>query len=225
MKTWWLGRCSSMERHPDSDHLWICQVDVGAGEPLQIVTGAQNLQQGDFVPVALHNSTLPGGKKIKKGKLRGVESNGMLCSLGELGLTHARLPLRHRGRHLCPRAMTAIIRWASLSARPSALTTPWWNLKSPPTARTASPSSAWPGRLPPPLTKPLTLHTPAVKGGHGDCSDLLDVKIEDTGPVLYIFGRDGEKCHESSPPPAGCASVCAPWACVPSTTSWTSPTM
>ena len=54
---------------------------------VQIVTGAQNLKPGDVVPAALHNSLLPGGKKIKKGKLRGVESNGMLCSLGELGLT------------------------------------------------------------------------------------------------------------------------------------------
>ena len=82
-----VGRVLSLERHPDSDHLWICQVDVGQGEPVQIVTGAQNLKAGDVVPAALHNSLLPGGKKIKKGKLRGVESNGMLCSLGELGLT------------------------------------------------------------------------------------------------------------------------------------------
>ena len=82
-----VGRVLSLERHPDSDHLWICQVDVGRGEPVQIVTGAQNLKAGDVVPAALHNSLLPGGKKIKKGKLRGVESNGMLCSLGELGLT------------------------------------------------------------------------------------------------------------------------------------------
>ena len=82
-----VGRVLSLERHPDSDHLWITQIDTGSGEPLQIVTGAQNLKVGDYVPVALHGSTLPGGKKIKKGKLRGVASNGMLCSLGELGLT------------------------------------------------------------------------------------------------------------------------------------------
>ena len=87
-----VGQVLKLERHPDSDHLWICQIDVGAGEPLQIVTGAQNLQENDFVPVALHNSMLPGGKKIKKGKLRGVESNGMLCSLGELGLTQHDFP-------------------------------------------------------------------------------------------------------------------------------------
>ena len=82
-----VGRVVSMERHPDSDHMWTCQVDVGAGEPVQIVTGAQNVHEGDFVPAALHDSFLPGGKHIKRGKLRGVESNGMLCSLSELGLT------------------------------------------------------------------------------------------------------------------------------------------
>ncbi|MBR4049966.1 MAG: phenylalanine--tRNA ligase subunit beta [Clostridia bacterium] len=82
-----VARVESLEKHPDSDHLWICQVNVGAQENLQIVTGAQNLKAGDYVPAALDNSVVAGGKKIKKGKLRGVESAGMLCSLGELGLT------------------------------------------------------------------------------------------------------------------------------------------
>ncbi|MBR3802309.1 MAG: phenylalanine--tRNA ligase subunit beta [Clostridia bacterium] len=82
-----VGRIESLEKHPDSDHLWICKVNVGAEENLQIVTGAQNLKEGDYVPAALDNSVVAGGKKIKKGKLRGVESAGMLCSLGELGLT------------------------------------------------------------------------------------------------------------------------------------------
>ncbi len=81
-----VGRVTAMERHPDSDHLWVCQVDVGT-ETVQIVTGAQNVSAGDYVPVAKHKSVLPGGHKITKGKLRGVESCGMLCSLGELGLT------------------------------------------------------------------------------------------------------------------------------------------
>lgn len=81
-----VGRVDTMKHHPDSDHLWICQIDVG-GEITQIITGAQNVQVGDFVPVAKHNSLLPNGVKITKGKLRGVESCGMLCSLGELGLT------------------------------------------------------------------------------------------------------------------------------------------
>ncbi len=82
-----VGKVLAMERHPNSDHLWICRVDVGRDEPVQIVTGAQNVQVGDLVPAALHKSTLPGGVKIEKGKLRGVVSEGMLCSLGELGLT------------------------------------------------------------------------------------------------------------------------------------------
>ena len=81
------GRILSMEKHPDSDHMWICQLDVGEGDPTQIVTGAWNIHVGDLVPVAKHKSLLPGGVKIEKGKLRGVVSNGMLCSLKELGLT------------------------------------------------------------------------------------------------------------------------------------------
>ena len=81
------GRIESLERHPDSDHMWICMVNVGKEENLQIVTGAQNLSVGDVVPVALDHSVVHGGKEIKKGTLRGVESCGMLCSLGELGLT------------------------------------------------------------------------------------------------------------------------------------------
>ncbi len=82
-----VGRVDSLEKHPDSDHLWICSINVGEDENLQIVTGAQNLKEGDVVPVALNNSVVHGGKAIKSGKLRGVLSCGMLCSLGELGLT------------------------------------------------------------------------------------------------------------------------------------------
>ena len=82
-----VGRVLSIVRHENSDHMWICQIDVGAEEPVQIVTGAQNVKEGDLVPAALHNSWLPGGIHITKGKLRGVPSNGMLCSLSELNLT------------------------------------------------------------------------------------------------------------------------------------------
>ncbi|WP_302496543.1 phenylalanine--tRNA ligase subunit beta [uncultured Flavonifractor sp.] len=81
-----VGRLLSMERHPDSNHMWICQVDVAQEEPIQIVTGAWNIHPGDLMPVALHKSTLPGGVKIQKGKLRGAVSNGMFCGLAELGL-------------------------------------------------------------------------------------------------------------------------------------------
>lgn len=92
-----VGKINSLERHPDSDHLWICSVDVGKGEDCQIVTGAQNLSVGDYVPAALPGATVYNRKehcleKIKKGKLRGIESNGMLCSFDELGLTQNDFP-------------------------------------------------------------------------------------------------------------------------------------
>ena len=87
-----VGRVLSMVRHPNSDHMWICQVDVGRDEPVQIVTGAWNVHVGDLVPAALHKSTLPGGKKIEKGKLRGEVSNGMMCGLSELGLDERDFP-------------------------------------------------------------------------------------------------------------------------------------
>ena len=89
-----VGKVLSMKKHENSDHMWVCMVDCGAGEPVQIVTGAQNVHEGDLVPVAQHNSYLPGGIHITKGKLRGVESCGMLCSYKELGLTE----------HDCPEA-------------------------------------------------------------------------------------------------------------------------
>ena len=87
-----VGKVVSIVRHENSDHMWVCQIDVGQDEPVQIVTGAQNVKQGDLVPAALHNSWLPGGIHITKGKLRGEKSNGMLCSFEELGLTQNDLP-------------------------------------------------------------------------------------------------------------------------------------
>jgi phenylalanyl-tRNA synthetase beta chain len=84
-----VGRIVSIEKHPDSDHMFVVMMDVGEKEPIQICTGAWNIHVGDVVPVARHNALLPGGKKIERGKLRGVMSDGMLCSLKELGLdTH-----------------------------------------------------------------------------------------------------------------------------------------
>ncbi|MBR4223329.1 MAG: phenylalanine--tRNA ligase subunit beta, partial [Oscillospiraceae bacterium] len=85
-----VAKILDVKPHSNSDHLVITQVDAGTGEPIQIVTGAPNITAdsvGAYVPAALDGSTLPGGVKIKKGKLRGEISNGMLCSLGELGLT------------------------------------------------------------------------------------------------------------------------------------------
>lgn len=75
-----------IEAHPEADKLVVCTIDINIDEPIQIVTAATNMKEGDIVPVALHNSTLWDGVSIKKGKLRGVLSNGMFCSEEELGL-------------------------------------------------------------------------------------------------------------------------------------------
>ena len=82
------------EHHPDSDHMWVCSVDVGEQnlgkdgkpEPLQIVCGAQNFNEGDHIVTAMVGAELPGDVRIKKSKLRGVKSNGMICSARELGI-------------------------------------------------------------------------------------------------------------------------------------------
>ena len=91
-----IGTILNLEKHPDADKLQICQLDVGQGEPLQIVTGAANVFVGAVVPVILVGGTLPDGTVIKKGKLRGVESFGMLCSAKELGYEDKVIPVAHR---------------------------------------------------------------------------------------------------------------------------------
>jgi phenylalanyl-tRNA synthetase beta chain len=80
------GRLLSIERHPNADKLWLTSVDAGTGEALQIVCGADNISVGDLVPVALVGAVLPGDRRIERSKIRGVESQGMLCSAIELGL-------------------------------------------------------------------------------------------------------------------------------------------
>ncbi|MDO4544604.1 MAG: phenylalanine--tRNA ligase subunit beta [Bacillota bacterium] len=101
-----VGRIDKIEKHPDADKLVVCQVNVGKEEPVQIVTGAPNVFEGALVAVALHKSRIPGplhgqpkqegGVKITKGKLRGVESFGMLCSAGELGFEDKVVPVAHK---------------------------------------------------------------------------------------------------------------------------------
>ncbi|MGE5675099.1 MAG: phenylalanine--tRNA ligase subunit beta [Mycobacterium leprae] len=81
-----IGKVTTIERHPNSDHLWVCQVDVGGGNTLQILTGAQNVSQGDLVPAAIPGSKLPDGRTMQSAKLRGLDSHGMLCSPDELGV-------------------------------------------------------------------------------------------------------------------------------------------
>jgi phenylalanyl-tRNA synthetase beta chain len=81
-----VGRLLEVERHPNADTLWLTRVDVGGGEPLEIVCGAQNIAPGQLVPVALVGSVLPGDRRIERTRIRGEVSNGMLCSPVELGL-------------------------------------------------------------------------------------------------------------------------------------------
>ena len=97
-----VGRVTAIERHPDSDHMWVCQLDVGQAELVQIVTGAQNVRQGDLVPAALHKSLLPCGKKIEKGKppRRCVGRYALLAGGAES--RQARFPLWVGGRHPHP---------------------------------------------------------------------------------------------------------------------------
>ena len=101
-----VGKIEKIEKHPDADKLVVCQINIGEEEPIQIVTGAPNVFEGALVPVALHKSRIPGplhgqpkqegGVKITKGKLRGVESFGMLCSAGELGFDDKVVPVAHK---------------------------------------------------------------------------------------------------------------------------------
>ena len=175
-----VGRVTEIKRHENSDHMWICQVDVG-DETVQIVTGAQNVSQGDLVPVAKHNSTLPGDVHIKKGKLRGEPSNGMLCSYKELGMTDNDWPhsivdgifllesdpdLKARGLKPGDDITTAIglddhvVEFEITPNRPDCLSVIGL-------AREAAAT----------FQKPLTLQEPQVKGGgNGNLTELLDVE-------------------------------------------------
>ena len=86
------GRILSISKHPNAERLVICKVDIGRGEPIQVITAATNVFEGALVPVALDGAHLPGDVKIKKGKLRGEVSEGMFCSIGELELTLHDMP-------------------------------------------------------------------------------------------------------------------------------------
>lgn len=87
-----VGKIVDVERHPDADKLLVAQVDIGEDDFIQIVTGADNIFDGAYVPVILHGGKLPDGRIIKKGKLRGLESNGMMCSPEELGFEDKVVP-------------------------------------------------------------------------------------------------------------------------------------
>ena len=170
-----VGRIESIERLPDSDHLWVCQADVGGEENVQIVTGAQNVKADDMVPVALHKSYLPGGKKIEKGKIRGVKSEGMLCSLEELGLDLHDFPYAEEdgifilqeecspGDDIRPiiGADDSIVEFEITSNRPDCLSM----------IGLARESAATFGAK-------LRVPVPTVKGSGGDINELLSIKVE-----------------------------------------------
>lgn len=192
-----VGKILSIEKHPDADKLVVCQVDVGEDAPLQIVTGATNLKQGDLVPVAKDHSVLADGTKIKKGKLRGVLSCGMLCSLGELGLTTHDFPyaiedgifVLQEDCSIGQDIKSAIglddikVEFEITSNRPDCFSVIGL-------AREAAAT----------FDQPLQLHTPVVKAGHGDCRDMLQVKIEATD-LCYVYSARVVKNVRVKPSP------------------------
>ena len=178
-----VGKILEMVRHENSDHMWVCRIDVGQEKPLQIVTGAQNQKVGDLVVVCLDNSDLPGGKHISAGALRGVESLGMCCSYKELGMTEHDWPLSFEDGLFVlqsdPDIMAmnpqpgddinkflgtndSIVEFEITPNRPDCLSVIGL-------AREASAT----------FKRPLGLHTPAVKGCGGSIADLVDIEIED----------------------------------------------
>ena len=171
-----VGRVLSMERHTNSDHMWVCKIDVGGERELQIVTGAQNVNIGDLVPVALDGSTLPGGKEIHTGKLRGELSEGMLCSLGELGLEQRDFPYAIEDgifileedcvpgddiREVCG-LNDSVVEFEITNNRPDCLSVRGLARESACTFHT-----------------PLTFAEPTVTAGHGDIHEKLSVEIKD----------------------------------------------
>ena len=171
-----VGRVISMERHTNSDHMWVCKIDVGGERERQIVTGAQNVNIGDLVPVALDGSTLPGGKEIRTGKLRGELSEGMLCSLGELGLEQRDFPYAIEDgifileedclpgddiREVCG-LNDSVVEFEITNNRPDCLSVRGLARESACTFHT-----------------PLTFAEPTVTAGHGDIREKLSVEIKD----------------------------------------------
>ncbi|HPR40709.1 MAG TPA: phenylalanine--tRNA ligase subunit beta, partial [Oscillospiraceae bacterium] len=169
-----VGRILKIEKHPDADKLVVCQIDVGRDRPYQIVTAATNVFEGALVPVALDNSTLANDKKIRKGKLRGMLSEGMMCSVSELGVTVHDFPYAIEDGILIIEEdcrpgddiRTALglddvtVEFEITSNRPDCLSVIGL-------AREASAT----------FDKPLHLHTPVIQHETGDIRDLLSVEV------------------------------------------------
>jgi len=178
-----VGKIVEMTRHENSDHMWVCQIDVGGDAPVQVVTGAQNQKAGDLVIVALDGAELPGGKHIAAGRLRGVVSDGMCCSYAELGMTEHDWPYAAAdGLFILgsdPDVMAknpqpgdeitkvlgyddAVVEFEITPNRPDCLSVLGL-------AREASAT----------FERPLRLHTPEVRGCGGSIAELVDIEIED----------------------------------------------
>lgn len=170
------GRVIDIAPMVNSDHLFVCNVDVGRDRPVQIVTGAQNVNAGDIVPVALDGAVLPGGNTINAGMLRGVMSEGMLCSLGELELTLNDYPYADaEGIFILQEDCAvgqdirevlglddSVVEFEITSNRPDCLSMIGL-------AREVSAT----------FSAPLTLHDPVVKPEGGNITDMLDVEVLD----------------------------------------------
>ena len=170
-----VGKIVEMVRHHDSDHMWTCQVDVGGERLLQIVTGAQNQKVGDLVPVALDGAKLPGGVEINTTVFRGELSEGMMCSLKELGLTLHDFPYAYEnglfvieepckpGDDIVPviGRDDHVVEFEITPNRPDCLSVIGL-------AREAAVT----------FEKPLKLHEPVVKGSGGDINELVKVDVE-----------------------------------------------
>lgn len=170
-----VGKALSIVKHPNADSLVICKIDVGGEEPLQIVTGAKNVTEGAYVPVALHGSKLPGGISIKKGKLRGEVSEGMLCSFNELGLSQEDVPYAAEDGILILQGEPAVgtdikeifnlnedvVEFEITSNRPDCFSVIGLARE---TAAT--------------FKKPFSVKEPVVKGGGKDVNSLASVKVE-----------------------------------------------
>ena len=173
------GKIVKMEKHPDADRLNICQIDIGGGAPVQIITSAQNVYEGAVVPACLDGAVLPDGTKIKKTKFRGIDSYGMMCSFAELGLTEHEMPGADPegillfnevpgcdiplGRDVCDflGMRTDVVEFEITPNRPDCLSV----------IGLARETGASFGRK-------VKYHTPAVKGAGDDVKNYLDVSIE-----------------------------------------------
>jgi len=178
-----VGRILEMVRHENSDHMWVCQVDVGGSTPVQIVTGAQNQRVGDLVPVALGGAKLPGGKEIHAGALRGVRSNGMCCSYQELGFTD------HDWPHSVLDGLFILNTDPDLMAadpKPGDDIAPLLGLDDHVVEFEITPNRpdclsviGLAREVSATYERPLNLHAPAVKGSGGDISDVASITIDD----------------------------------------------